>query len=110
MPSCVALMAESRLRINCRAIFARRCPLTTRVSSWVSRILTTASSAATKKPLSTTNAPTASSLSRSELTVSLCILQIHLPENEFENVVQTDQAQFALIAAEDDAKALTAAL
>src|SRR5439155_11599628 len=110
MPSCVALMAASRLRINCRAIFARRCPLSTRVSSWVSRILTSASSAATKKSLSSTSAPTASSLSRREVTVSPGMLQIHLSENEFENVVQTDQAQFALVAAEDDAEPLTAAL
>src|SRR5439155_2896945 len=92
------------------AIRARRCPFAISGANWVSRTLTSANSAATKKPLSNTSAPTASSLSRREVTVSPGMLQTHLPENEFENVVQTDQAQFALIAAEDDAKPLTAAL
>src|SRR3989442_966803 len=79
-------------------------------ANWVSRTLTRANSAATKKPLSNTSAPTASSLSRIEVTVSPGMLQTHLSENEFQDVVQTDHAQFALVAAQDDAEPLTATL
>src|SRR5438128_1962740 len=110
MPSWQALNEASRLRSTRFAIRARRCPLAISGANWVSRTLTSANSAATKKPLSNTSAPTASSLSRREVTVSPGMLQIHLSENEFQNVVQTDQAQFALVAAEDDAEPLAAAL
>src|SRR5439155_10614002 len=110
MPSWQALNEASRLPSTRLAILARRCPLAISGANWVSRTLTSANSAATKKPLSNTSAATASSLRRREVTVSPGMLQTHLSENEFENVLQADDPDLALVAAEDDAKTLTAAL
>src|SRR5204863_3768230 len=110
MPSWQALKEASRFPSTRFAIFARRCPLAINGANWVSRTLTSANSAATKKPFSNNSAPTASVFSRREVTVSPGMLQTHLSENKFENVMQTDQAQLALVAAQHNAEPLTAAL
>ena len=54
-----ALRNASRLLTTCLATFARRCPLSKSGWSWVSRTLTSANSAATKKPLRPTKNITA---------------------------------------------------
>src|SRR5712691_1976426 len=92
MPNCVAPMVVSRWRRSPRAILARRCPLAINRSSWVWRIFTRANSAATKNPFSSTNAATPSSLSK--IRGSSSMLQTHFAEDDLEDVLQTDEAQF----------------
>src|SRR5213594_649796 len=108
MPNWQALKEASRLAITRRATFAPRCPLSMRGESCVSRIFTSANSAATKKPLSSTSATTARSLSRMEITVSM--LQAHLSEHDFQDILQADNADLALVPAQHNRQALAASL
>src|SRR5260370_40213988 len=108
MPNCVAPMVVSRWRRSPRAIFARRCPLAINRSSWVWRIFTRANSAATKNPFSSTNTTTPSSFSK--IRGSSSMLQTHFTEDDFEDVLQTDQAQFHAARAHHNPHALTRSL
>src|SRR5581483_106744 len=101
-------MVASRFWMSRRAMIARRWPLKTSGSSCVSRIRINASSAATKKPLVTTSASTPST--RNKLAVSTSMLQTHLPENHFENILQTDDSNLTLISSEHNGQTLAAAL
>src|SRR5882724_2884321 len=99
-------MVVSRFLIRRRTIFARRCSLRPGVSSWVSLILTNASSAATKKPFTSTSAITPSTLNR--LASNTSILQPHLAENDLENVLQTHNPRLALVPSQYNAQPLAA--
>src|SRR4051812_10040436 len=91
-----------------RAILARLCPRFTSGSSWVSRILTMANSAATKKPLRKTRSTTTRRFKTIWRVWS--ILKFHLAKNDLQNFFEPDQAEFAAIARGDDGDAVTAAL
>src|SRR5262249_55791055 len=93
-----------------RAILARRLPLAASASNCVSRIRTNASSAATKKPLNTTNARTARIFRRLSAKAFQFMSQTPLAEDELENSGQGDNSDFSLVAAEHDGETLAAAL
>ena len=98
MPNCVALRYDVRFCKMCRARRARRCPPTISASNCVSRNLTKANSAATKNPLTRTIASTPSKRSALAARALLSmVLQCHLPENHFENVLQTDDSRLAMV-------------
>src|SRR5579862_4248486 len=93
-----------------RAIFARRLPLTANASSWVSRIRTSASSAATKNPFNTTSARTARIFSPSLVSASPFILKAHLAKDKFQDVRERNNSDLALVSAKDHREPLSAAL
>src|SRR5436190_23252943 len=95
MPNCVAPMYASMfLMIRC-ATFARRFPFATSASSCVSRIRTSASSAATKKPFITTSAKTARIFKPLSVNDSQVILELHLAKNELQDIFQAHNSDFA---------------
>src|ERR1022692_3020562 len=124
----------------CRAIFARRLPFATSASNWVSRMRTSASSAATKKAFISTSTTTASSFrpswmncvqfisqssssscssssskklcfeDQSEDEKEKCSSQFHLAEHEFQDVFQGHDAGLAAVARQHDGQPLARAL
>src|SRR6266545_3691984 len=109
MPSCAALSERSRLLSTRRAILARHWPCITSASSWVSRILTSANSAATKKPFNATRTATARILKRMTLN-SPSISQLHFPENGLQDVLQAHDAQLRPIPRQDNGQPLAGSL
>src|SRR5437870_1425299 len=94
----------------CRAIFARRCPLEIGPSNWVSRMRTSANSAATKKPFSSTsNATTRTSVAQ-RMKASQRMLQFHLAKDHLEDVFQTHNPGFVFVARQHHGQALSASL
>src|SRR5690242_16230651 len=93
-----------------RATRARRLPLAASASNWVSRTRTSASSAATKNPLRTTSAKTATIFNPLSMSASQFISEANLPKNEFQDVGQGNDSNLAPIAAKDDGQSLAAAL
>src|SRR5882724_11402645 len=109
MPSWVALRNEFRLATMRRATFARRSPLKARASSCVSRIRTKANSAATKNPLINTSPRTSRSFQVIWRTFVIRS-QAHIAENNFQHVLQANDADFAPIASQNNHQPLAAAL
>src|ERR1017187_907608 len=93
-----------------RAAFARRLPFATSGSSCVSRMRTSASSAATKKPLSRTSTMTARIFSPSSMSALTFMSQTYLAKNNLENILQRHQSNFTPVAAQHDGEPLAAAL
>src|SRR5450759_3612978 len=93
-----------------RATFARRLPFATSGSSCVSRMRTSASSAATKKPLSRTSTITARIFSPSSMSALEFMSQTHFAKNHLENILQRHQSNFTLVATQHDGEPLAAAL
>src|SRR3954470_2951721 len=93
-----------------RATFARRLPLVASASSWVSRMRTSASSAATKNPLRATKANTARIFKPLSVMASQFILELHLAENELQNVFEGHDADFAPVASQHHRQPQTAPL
>src|SRR5215469_4606606 len=110
IPNCVAPMYESMFAITFRATFARRLPLAASASNCVSRIRTSANSAATKNPFNTTSASTASTFNPSSVRVSPFISQAHLTKNKFQDISQRDDPDLPLVAAQNHRQPLAAAL
>src|SRR5512139_3883871 len=88
---------------------ARRWPRFIKGTNWVSRTLTRANSAATKKALSSTSTATASNRKAIDMNWSP-ILQAHLAEDGLENVLQTHDPRLAAVAAQHDRQAMPAPL
>src|SRR5882724_1775502 len=91
----------------CRATFARRWPLATRVSSWVSRIFTSANSAATKNAFNSTKATIMTMFSAMPIRKAS---KTYFSKYDFQHVLQAYDANFTPFATEHNRQSLAAAL
>ncbi len=123
----------------CRAIFARFQPFAASASSCVSRMRTSANSAATKNPFSSTSTSTASTLSKITMAASRVMSQpssfsfsssspkifdyederedeeesfsqFHLAKHHLQNVLQAHDARFGAVAGQHDGQPMAGAL
>src|SRR5262249_9420858 len=93
-----------------RARAAWRWPRATSASSCVARMRTSASSAATKNPFNSTSSNTRKTFAAREMMRFQSMLQVHLAENGFRDVLERDDPDLAPVAREPDRHALAAPL
>src|ERR1041385_420189 len=84
-------------------------PFKARESSCVSRTRTRANSAATKNPLMSTS-PTTSRIFHVMSKISVILSQAHIAKNDFQYVLQVEDANFTAVTTQNNDQTLTAAL